>query len=104
MICKKRRFEDSYINKALRIIIDMQKKKYMFAREYELREPISHIELCTYHEPFHLFWNVTGLARSSRLSRHKNVKLAESVGKEVHLTFVDKDDDLVLENTANIKE
>jgi len=41
------------------------------------------------------------LARSSKLSRHKNSKLAESVGEEVHL---DEDDDLVLDkHMANIR-
>jgi len=30
--------------------------------------------------------------------------MAQSVGEEVHLTFVDEDDDLVLENEVNIME
>jgi len=54
--------------------------------------------------PVHLFLNGTWLARSSRLSRHKNSKMAESVGEEVHLTFVDEDDDLVLEKCGKHKQ
>jgi len=33
------------------------------------------------------------LARSSRHSRHKSSISAENVGEEVHLVFVDEDDD-----------
>jgi len=70
-----------------------------------LREPIPHIcGLCSYHEPRVLFLNVTGLARSSKLSRHKISKLPESVGEKAHLTFVDDNDDLVLEKCNKHKE
>jgi len=45
------------------------------------------------------------LARSSRLSTHKNSKLAESEEEEAHLTFVDEDDEFVLEKCSiNISE
>jgi len=66
-------------------------------RQYELREPIPHIGLCTYHEPCLSIFkrNVIGLI----VKTHKTQKLTigGSVGEEVHLTFVDDDDELVLE-------
>jgi len=41
----------------------------------------------------HLFLNGTWLARSSRLSKKtQKLKMAESVGEEMHLTSVDEDD------------
>jgi len=44
------------------------------------------------------------LARSSKLSKHKNSKLSENVGEEVHLTFKDEDDDSVMEKCGELRE
>jgi len=66
-------------------------------RENELREPIPHIGLCTHHEPrSSIFkWNVIG--QIVKTLKTQKLKMAESVGEEFHLTFLDEVDDLVLE-------
>jgi len=49
--------------------------------------------------PIHLFLN----SPERQDSHDKKPKSAESVGEEVHLTFVNEDDDLVLEKCSKHK-
>jgi len=66
-------------------------------REYELRESIPHIELCTYHEPRSSIFKRSGIGQIVKTVKTQKSKLLETVGEEVHFTFLDEDDDFVLE-------
>jgi len=65
-------------------------------RENELREPIPHIGLCTYHELRSSIFKRNVIGQIIKILKTQKHKMAQSVGEEVHLAFVDEDDDLVL--------
>jgi len=59
-------------------------------REYELREPIPHIGLCTHHEPGSAsIFKRNVIGQIVKTFKTQKLKIGESVGEEVHLTFVD---------------
>jgi len=62
-------------------------------KEYELREPIPRIGLCTYHEPRPSIFKRNGIDQIAKTVKTQKSKLSESVGEEVHFTFLDEDDD-----------
>jgi len=61
------------------------------ARENELREPIPHIE------PRSSIFKRNGIDQIVKTVKTQKSKLSESVGEDVHLIFLDEDDDFVLE-------
>jgi len=69
-------------------------------REYELRESIPHIGLCTYHEPRSSIFNPNVIGQ---IVETQKSKFSESVREEVYLTFLDEDDDFVLEKCSEHK-
>jgi len=72
-------------------------------RENELREPIPHIGLCTYHEPRSSIFKRNVIGQIVKTLKTQKLKMTESVGEELYMTFVDEDDDLVLEKCSKLK-
>jgi len=82
---------------------------YYTARENELREPpiykrISHIGLVYIMSFVNLFFKQNVIGQIVKTLETQKLKMAKSVGEELHLIFADKDDDLALEKCSRHKE
>jgi len=70
----------------------------------QLREPIPHIQLCTHHEPRSSIFKRNVIGQIVKTLKTQNLKMVEGVGEEVHSTFADEDDYLVLEKCGKHKD
>jgi len=76
---------------------------YKATREYELREPIPHIGLCSHHKHRSSIFKRNVIGQIVKTVKTQKSKLSESVGKEVHLTFLEEDVDFVLKKCGKHK-
>jgi len=58
----------------------------MNSQENELREPIPHIGLCTYHEPRLSIFKRNVIGQIVKTVKTQKSKLEEGVGEKVYLT------------------